>query len=193
MYIVFEGIDTCGKSTQLELLKPIFPEAIFTKEPGGSQIGNTIRTILLNKTQALDPLAEFFLFLADRAELISKLIIPNKEQHLIFSDRSLLSGIAYANQNLFPKNLDPTSLNLLATKHILPDKVILFQTNQALLQSRLNLKSHDSIESRGIPYLLEIQERLFNITQTLCKDKDILLLNAQEDVQTLHQKILSFL
>ena len=47
MYILFEGIDTCGKSTQIELLKEIFPDAITTQEPGGTTFGQKAREILL--------------------------------------------------------------------------------------------------------------------------------------------------
>lgn len=193
MYVVFEGIDTCGKSTQLELLKPIFPDAIFTKEPGGSPLGVKIREILLDEKEFhLDPLAEFFLFLADRAQLSSSLIAPMRKEHLILSDRSLLSGIAYAKDELF-SNLSTIDLNLLAVQNILPDKIILFETTKELLLKRLETKNNDSIELRGIEYLLDIQDRLKHITFKLCKDKEILLLDASKDITSLHTQILNFL
>ncbi len=193
MYVVFEGIDTCGKSTQIELLKPIFPNAIFTKEPGGSILGTKLREILLDANNlSLDPLAEFFLFLADRAQLASKLIIPMHKQHLILSDRSLLSGIAYAKDELFTR-LSAIDLNLLATRGILPDKIILFETTKELLLKRLKTKENDSIESRGLDYLMNIQNRLKSITFSLCQDKEILLLDAREDVASLHTQIINFI
>ena len=75
MYIAIEGIDTCGKSTQIEILKNKYPEFVFTKEPGGTNIGHTIRSIALN-THELDVRCRMFLFLADRAEHMQKIIIP---------------------------------------------------------------------------------------------------------------------
>ena len=67
MYILFEGIDTCGKSTQIELLANQQPELIITKEPGGTAFGMKAREILLKDTLA-SKRAELLLFLADRAE-----------------------------------------------------------------------------------------------------------------------------
>ena len=66
MYVVLEGIDTAGKSTQIMRLKEIFTNAIFTCEPGGSALGMKIREILLHTS--LCQKAEMLLFLADRAE-----------------------------------------------------------------------------------------------------------------------------
>lgn len=184
MYVVFEGIDTCGKSTQIELLKSKFPDAIFTKEPGGSAIGEKIRDLILT-SKGLDAQAEFFLFLADRAQHCSEVIIPNKDK-MIISDRSLISGIAYA------KNIIcALEYNLFATQDILPDKVILFRMSEEILKRRLEAKRQDSIEKRGIEYLMQIQERLFEITLQL--RLDTLFLDASCSVEELHQQIITFL
>lgn len=184
MYIVFEGIDTCGKSTQIELLKPLLPNAIFTKEPGGSFLGAKIREMILG-SKNLDSKTEFFLFLADRAQHCAEVIIPNKNK-IIIADRSLISGIAYA------KNIqNALEYNLFAMQNILPDKVVLFKTNAELLKKRLGNKSNDSIEQRGIDYLLEIQDYLFEITHHL--KLQTLILDASESIETLHKKILAFL
>ena len=65
MYVVIEGIDTAGKSTQLDILKKNHPQAIFTKEPGGTKLGLTLRELALSG-KASSPIAEMFLFLADQ-------------------------------------------------------------------------------------------------------------------------------
>ena len=54
MYVVFEGIDCVGKSTQISLLKEIYKDAIFTLEPGGTELGKHLREILLNKTHPIN-------------------------------------------------------------------------------------------------------------------------------------------
>ena len=94
MYVVIEGIDTAGKSTQLDLLKKKLPNAIFTKEPGGTTLGLKLRTMALNG-EAKSKIAEMFLFMADRAEHIEE-VIKNNKNNTIISDRSMISGIAYA-------------------------------------------------------------------------------------------------
>lgn len=184
MYVVFEGIDTSGKTTQIELLKPLFPQAIFTKEPGGSVIGEKIREIVLNH-QGLDAKAEFFLFLADRAQHCLEVIVPNREK-MIIADRGLISGIAYA------KNIVcALEYNLFAMRDLLPDRVILLQSNAELLKERLARKQGDMIEQRGIEYLMQIQERMLEITNQL--RIQTLVLDASKTKEQLHQDILHFL
>ncbi|TLD85866.1 dTMP kinase [Helicobacter sp. MIT 05-5294] len=157
MYCVIEGIDTSGKSTQIRALKEIYKQAVFTFEPGATEVGKEIRRILLEQNNFhLSAQTEVLLFLADRAEHSAQVLQPNLNR-LIISDRSLISGIAYA------KDFDfgiLKSLNLFATRGILPNKVVLLELNQEVLEARLGAKSEDKIESRGIAYLLELQERL---------------------------------
>ena len=99
MYAVIEGIDTAGKSTQLEILSKKYSDAIFTKEPGGTEVGLKLREMALNG-EAKSKIAEMFLFLADRAEHIEEIIKPNSE-NMVISDRSVISGIAYASNFSF--------------------------------------------------------------------------------------------
>ena len=190
MYVVFEGIDTCGKTTQIELLKPKFPDAIFTREPGGSIIGGKIREMVLGEGR-LDSRAQFLLFLADRAQHCAEVIKPHRDK-LIIADRSLISGIAYAEG--VESMQQAKAYNLFAMGGILPHKVVLFRTTRELLAQRLDGKEADAIEQKGIDYLLEIQERLFDITEDLeGLGVECLRLDASEDRESLHQKILAFL
>ncbi|MGB3751277.1 MAG: dTMP kinase, partial [Arcobacteraceae bacterium] len=94
MYVIIEGIDTAGKSTQLEILEKKYPEAIFTKEPGGTKVGQKIREMVL-AGEAKSKVAEMFLFLADRAEH-SYEVVKKHPDDIIISERGFLSGIAYA-------------------------------------------------------------------------------------------------
>ena len=155
MYVVIEGIDTAGKSTQLDLLKNRYSDAIFTKEPGGTPLGVKLRTMALNG-EAQSKIAEMFLFMADRAEHIEEVIKGNKD-HTIISDRSIISGIAYASQLPIEKLVE---LNLIATDNTLPSHVILLELTPEELKYRLSQKENDSIELRGIDYLINIQNRM---------------------------------
>lgn len=155
IYVVLEGIDTSGKSTQLEALSSYYPQAIITKEPGGSKIGQHIREMILH-TPNLDSFCEFFLFLADRAQHYHEVLKPNLDsQKLIISDRSLISGIAYAKD--IPQAI---AYNHASMRGIKPHLCILLSLDEANLRARLGQKTHDKIEERGIAYMLEIQERL---------------------------------
>jgi dTMP kinase len=76
MYVSIEGIDTAGKSTQLNILEKKFPNAIFTKEPGGTALGIKLRAMALGG-EAKSSIAEMFLFLADRAGSFVKIAFGN--------------------------------------------------------------------------------------------------------------------
>lgn len=165
MYIVIEGIDTAGKSTQIDLVAKNFNDSIITKEPGGTKLGVKIREIVLFD-DVKSSMSELLLFLADRAEHIEEVIKPNIEK-MIFSDRSLISGIAYA---LIAKKFTLeklVELNKFATQEILPDIVFILKLSQEELTDRLSQKEHDKIESRGVEYLLSIQDALIKATTAL--------------------------
>lgn len=167
MYVAIEGIDTCGKSTQIELLRAHYPRAIFTKEPGGSLIGESIRELVLYAPKKrgfiLDEYAELMLFLADRAQHYKEVLAPNADK-LIISDRSVISGIAYARNVSMDKLI---WLNEFVLRGMYPHLVVILKLSELALTQRLKLKTHDSIESRGIAYMLNIQERLIESSKYL--------------------------
>jgi dTMP kinase len=189
MYIALEGIDTAGKSTQIELLKALFTEAVFTKEPGGTSVGIQIRSMVL-EGELKSKRAEMLLFLADRAEHTERIIVPNSEK-LIISDRCAVSGIAYAlNQNIC--DIDTlVALNRLATNGHLPQMVFILQLTPETLEYRLSQKEHDVIESRGIEYLLNIQNGLITASNSL----GILthVIDASQSIDIITQEITSLI
>jgi dTMP kinase len=186
MYVVIEGVDTAGKSTQLDILKQKFPQAIFTKEPGGTEIGLKLRQMALNG-EAKSKVAEMFLFLADRAEHIEEIIKPNKDS-MIISDRSVISGISYASD--LPLEV-VTSLNLIATSNTLPSHVVLLELPKEELINRLSQKENDSIESRGIEYLLDIQDRMKKTVEML--NLNHLFVDASLSIEEIAKKIEEFI
>ncbi|GAA7689027.1 dTMP kinase [Helicobacter pylori] len=187
MYVVLEGVDGAGKSTQVGLLKDRFKNALVTKEPGGTRMGEHLRRIALN--ESISELARAFLFLSDRAEHIESVIKPAlKEKKLIISDRSLISGMAYS-------QFSSLELNLLATQSVLPEKIILLLIDKEGLKQRLSLKSLDKIENQGTEKLLTIQQKLKAHAHAL-KEKfgcEVLELDAQKSVEDLHRQIVAFI
>ena len=166
MYIAIEGIDTAGKSTQIANLKKHFPHAIITKEPGATEVGKDIREIVLS-AKAKSKKAEFLLFLADRAEHVKEVIEPNIDKEMIISDRSAISGIAYALIQGEIDKKDLVELNNFATNNIYPQKVFLLKLTKKELEFRLSQKKLDGIELRGSKYLLEIQEAILEAAKLL--------------------------
>lgn len=168
MYVIFEGVDTSGKSTQVEFFAQRHADVLATKEPGGTQTGQKIRSMILDGEDKLSFNAELFLFLADRALHYEQVVKEARETKMVISDRGFLSGIAYACAN-HPeiKREFLLSLNQFALGNHYPEKIVLFKTNEALLMQRLAGKSHDSIEQRGLSYLLQIQAIMQEVLRTL--------------------------
>ncbi len=189
MYILFEGIDTCGKSTQIELLAEKHPEIVVTHEPGGTTFGKKAREILLEDSLA-SKRAELLLFLADRAEHYQEVIKPNKNK-IVVSDRGFISGIGYALANGdFDFDL-LVSLNKFALEEHFPDKIILFLTNMETLKERTAAKTLDGIELRGLEYLIKVQEHMKESIIRL--DIPHLFIDATDSIENIHQSILTYL
>ncbi|RLA72415.1 MAG: dTMP kinase [Epsilonproteobacteria bacterium] len=186
MYIAIEGIDTAGKSTQITQLEKLLDGVIITKEPGGTPSGQLIRNIVLHG-DIESAKAEFLLFLADRAEHISRVIRPNLEK-LIISDRSVVSGIAYA---LVQDKISETAIvhmNRFATDSLYPDKIILLQLTEEELRFRLSQKELDGIELRGVEYLLSIQTALIKAAELI--NVELIIIDASQDIETITAQIL---
>lgn len=166
MYILFEGIDGAGKSTQIARLAVAYPQAIVTKEPGGTKLGENLREILL-KENDLDKRAEILLFLADRAEHFGKIIKPNLDK-MILSDRGFVSGMAYALAGGNFSFEELLSLNKFALQGNFPQKIVFFKADESTLRSRLSSRAQmDGIEARGFEYLLRVQDAMEEILQKL--------------------------
>jgi len=187
MYVAIEGIDTAGKSTQISRLREAYPDALITKEPGGTTIGKRIREIVLGGG-VQSAKAEFLLFLADRAEHMQEVIKPNLNG-MIISDRSAVSGIAYA---LVQENIakdEILTLNAFATDGIYPQKLFLLQLSAEELSFRLSQKELDGIEARGTAYLLGIQDALIEAAKAL--QIELIIIDASKPIETITQEIIT--
>ena len=187
MYIAIEGIDTAGKSTQIAALQNAYPDAVITKEPGGTTIGVQIRSLVLS-AEAQSKKAEFLLFLADRAEHIREVIKPNLDK-MIISDRSAVSGVAYA---LTQGEISKTALrdlNRFATDGIYPQKVFLLKLTKEELEYRLSQKELDRIELRGSEYLLAIQDAIAEAAKLL--DIELIEIDATKKIEAVTKEILN--
>ena len=190
MYILFEGIDGVGKSTQIARLAAAFPQAIVTKEPGGTKLGENLREILL-KENGLDKRAEILLFLADRAEHSGKIIKPNSDK-MILSDRGFVSGMAYALAGGNFSFEELLSLNKFALQGNFPQKVVFFKADENTLRSRLGSRTQmDGIEARGFEYLLRVQDAMEEILQKL--DVRYVTIDAAMDEEKITNLIKEFI
>ena len=137
-FVVFEGGEGCGKSTQAALLAERIG-AVLTRQPGGTEIGAALRQILLDPgSAALVPRAEALLMAADRAQHCTELIAPTlaSGRHVV-CDRYTYSSIAYQG---YGRGLDPAtvrSFSAWATDELWPDVVVLLDVDVASASARL--------------------------------------------------------
>ena len=192
MYIIFEGVDTTGKSTQVELFSQRHTNVITTKEPGGTKVGLRLREILLESDEKLGVNAELLLFLADRAEHYGKVVKPALKDNYVISDRGLVSGISYALANHPELDRDfLLQVNKFALDGNLPDKVVLFNTNYELITSRLGNKEKDTIEKRGIDYLLQVQKLMKETLEAL--HVDFIEVDSADTIEHIYKQIEEFI
>lgn len=165
--ISFEGLDGAGKTTQIELLTRWLDERqiayIRTREPGGTPLGLEIRRLLLDRPElALTPLAEAFLFQADRAQHFSKLVLPALEAGtLVITDRCFDASIAYQG---FARNVGPelvAQLSMIATQGHIPDLTILLDLDPGEVQRRVS-PSSDQSGLRAAPSRFDTENEVFH-------------------------------
>lgn len=132
-FIAFEGGDGAGKSTQVKLLATALQgsrDVVVTREPGGSDVAEHIREVLLNPNHRIDGITEALLFAAARADHVSKVIKPALDRNnVVISDRFVDSSIAYQGVARGLGITEVRDLNLLATNNLLPDLTIVLDVS----------------------------------------------------------------
>ena len=197
LFITFEGIDGCGKSTQLNLLKDEFTkqgiEFIEVREPGGTAVGEKIRTILLDKANdSMTRMAELLLFEAARAQITEEVIIPALNKGInVICDRFYDSTTAYQGYaNKMGTDLTDF-LNLKATNETYPDITILLDIDpQTAYDRRAQRGEEDRIEKLGLAYQEKVREGYLE----LAKGEDrIKVINADSTPDKIFEQIHTYI
>jgi len=162
MLITFEGLDGSGKTTQINLTKEYLESKGFSivmiREPGGTQVGEEIRNLLLNKEFNLSDRAELFLFEAARAEICSKVIIPALEQgKIVLCDRFFDSTTAYQSYGRkFP--IDFTNINnSFASYNLIPDITFYLKVDSNARKQRISDKIKDRMEELDDSFFEDVE------------------------------------
>jgi dTMP kinase len=135
-FIVFEGVDSSGKSTQARECAEA-RGALFTREPGGSELGVTIRQLCLGDAHDPSPMAELLLLEADRAEHVTKIIRPALERGgVVICDRYTHSTEAYQGAGRGIDSDTITTLNTIASQGVAPDLIIVLDVSDEVRVAR---------------------------------------------------------
>ena len=154
IFITVEGGDGAGKSTQLANIKAYMEErgisAVFTREPGGTEIAEKIREIILDPAnEGMEDLTEALLYAASRAEHVRKIIAPAIEDGLtVVCDRYVDSSIAYQG---YGRGLGEVveMINAPAINGYIPDLTIFLDLDPEVAMNRISNRGHDRLETEG--------------------------------------------
>ncbi len=152
MFITFEGIEGCGKSSVLRsVARELYPnrQAVSTREPGGTVLGERIRDLFLDGSLSIEPLTEALLANASRAELVETVIRPALAGHaIVLCDRYTDSTVAYQG---YGRGLDPEMLLKMcvaATGGLMPDLTFLLDVPIEISRRRVQTRNKNSGHER---------------------------------------------
>ena len=195
LFITFEGIDGCGKSTQVKMLMDRLDgkniESLLVREPGGTRISEEIREVLLkNRNDTMAKRTEALLMTASRAQLTKEVIIPKLEAGTwVIADRFKDSTLAYQGGG---RGLDLNyliQLNEFATYELDPDITFFIDVNAEEGNERRNLNYPDRIEGAGIKFQEKVREQYLKLAH-MYSDRFVII-DGGETPEEIHQTIWS--
>jgi len=189
MFVTFEGIDGSGKSTQINLLtdyiKSINLEVVTLREPGGTELSEAIRELLLNSHFKINSTTELMLFEAARSELVNNIIRPALDSgKIVICDRFFDSTTAYQG---YGRGIDINTIGLfnkLATNNIEPDLTFFLDLPVEEAQGRSNDKKLDKIESSGSDFFQKVYQGFLDIANE--EKNRVVIINASGTVRATH-------
>jgi dTMP kinase len=177
-FVVFEGADGCGKSTQLRRFADLCVASNIpiceVREPGGTDVGERVRTILLDKQSAAMTLrCEMLLYMASRAQLVEQKVVPAlKAGNLVLTDRFIASTYAYQGSGGGLPIADIDAVASVACGALRPDLTIIFNLDEAAAAKRAGISPStrgkhrdtasgslfsDRIEDRGLSFFAKVR------------------------------------
>jgi len=196
MFITFEGIDLSGKSTQIKLLKNYLEnnnkKVITVREPGGTQISEKIRDILLDKVHLkMEYLTEFLLFSASRQQLTKEIILPYlKKKYFVLSDRYYDSSTAYQGYGGMLDLGMIKKINKIATDGLVPDLTFLINISidECIKRKKLMKKKEDRIEQKKISYYKKVISGYLKIADN--NNRRFVVIDGSKSIDEIHKEII---
>lgn len=194
IFITFEGIDASGKTTQFErlvnYLKKKGFDVVSFREPGGEEVSEKIRKILLDDKFSLTPETELFLYLASRTQLVFHKIIPAlKDKKIVVCDRFSDSTLAY---QAYGRGLNLKLIRMLnnfSTKNLRPDLTILIDVPVKVSLKRAKNKKKDRLERSGTLFYQRVKGGYLKIARK--EKKRIKVVDGKGGIEVTWRKVKS--
>lgn len=193
LFITFEGIDGCGKTTQISKLRDYLESnsytVFLTREPGAKGLGEELRKILLGYNGEVSSNCESFLFLADRAQHIDTIIKPAIDKGIIvLCDRHTDSTVAYQGYGRMLDLKQIHSLNNIATSGLKPDITFVLDIDIDTSLERIG-KGRDRMENAGNEFFTRVRNGYIEISRQ--EPNRVKLLNGKDSVENIHRQIVN--
>lgn len=197
-FITFEGIDGCGKSTQLRLLASELRmrglEVVSTREPGGTPLGKRIRNLLLDPQIEVDPLSELLLFAADRAQHVRTLLAPAIESgSVVVSDRYADATVAYqgAGRSFTTEMIE--QVIRLATGGLKPDLTLIFDLPVAECLARTSRRTEtdnktDRLDAEDAAFHTRVRDGYLKLAAA--EPERVRIINASGSINETHDRVI---
>ena len=194
MFITFEGLDNSGKSTQVQMLAEHLTRkghrVLVLREPGGTEIGERIRTMLLDKNNiSMTEASELFLFSASRSQLVKEIIKPALEGGMaVLCDRYYDSTTAYQGWGRGISLEVISAINRYASDNLVPDITFLLDIPIKEIEKRIlrAKKNNDRMESSGLEFYERVRNGYLDLAK---KEPRYRLLDALQTVDDIHDAI----
>ena len=193
LFIVMEGPDGSGKTTQINLLKEYLEEAgyecLITREPGGTVIGEEVRQLILNpEHKEMSPVTEMLLYAASRAQLVHEVIGPALEEgKIVISDRFVDSSIVYQG---IARKLGISTVSAVNAPGIgiyRPDGIFFIDLSEAEgLRRKKEQKNLDRMEQEGIDFHHMVSE---GYRKVLSGRPEVMKIDGGRSIDTIQKKI----
>ena len=197
LFITFEGGEGCGKSTQIAALKArleaIGKTVVQTREPGGTALGESVRSLLQHDDagQGMSPEAELLLFAASRAQHVRELIAPAIAQgQIVLSDRFLDSTTVYQGVARAIDSKKVETINQFAIGDTTPDLTILIDLPPEIGLARVHARSDgqlDRMENEAIEFFQAVRQGYLDLAKS--EPKRFLVLDGSQSVEELKTQI----
>lgn len=195
LFITFEGPDGCGKTSIINLIKEYYKDnkkIIFTREPGGTEISEKIRELILsNDNKNMSPRTEALLYSASRAQHIDELVRPNLEKgNVVISDRFVLSSLAYqgGGRELGVENVK--KINDFAIDGVNPDLIIFFYVDPLTTLKRKSLSENaDRLELSGDDFHSRVYDTYMELLDELKDEKVLRKVDATKSMEEVFENV----
>lgn len=191
VFLVFEGGDSCGKTTQLEMLTQALHDAgiepVVTREPGGSPLGEQIRDLVLNPKYHVDERTEALLYAADRAAHVSSVVRPAlRKKKVVVSDRYMDSSIAYqgVGRNLGVERI--AGLSQWATDDLQPDMTFVLDMDPSVALERRS-REKDRMESQSMEFHQRVRQGFLDRAASFPQRYTVI--DATDEVDAIHRAV----